>query len=167
MLGVLWRSHFAVLLLSYLWWKSFFFPISIVLPRSLFLSCLVSLAPAFICLYTFCYCVNGKWVSVRNKTLFGFHLFPSSSSACLTRRMVCVSIWREWIFLCRAILLCDLIKISSNFWWNLSSKLLFPNFISTPRRYPAFAFLWFLLKRTLGGNEHKIKQHRQWHKIVK
>lgn len=110
MLGVLWRSHFAVLLLSYLWWKSFFFPISIVLPRSLFLSCLVSLAPAFICLYTFCYCVNGKWVSVRNKTLFGFHLFPSSSSACLTRRMVCVSIWWEWIFLCRAILLCDLIK---------------------------------------------------------
>lgn len=79
-----WR-HFVVLLLSFLGWKSFLFLVS-----SAFL--LFSRAakpnsdPAFICLYAFCYCVNGKWV------LRGIKLYSVTISllACLTRTVLCL-----------------------------------------------------------------------------
>lgn len=87
-----WRSHFAVLLLSYLWWKSFFFLIFsiycvyVFIPSwSLLRYCFAP--PRLFPSNTFCYCVNGKWVAwflsrLRMKLPF---VSLSNLPACLTR----------------------------------------------------------------------------------
>ena len=82
-----------MLLLSYLWRKSFFF---------LFCFSFRCHSPhLFVRTLFFCYCVNGKWVFASRIKVYSVSIYFIHAAACLTRKMFCFAFYisllsKEW-----------------------------------------------------------------------